>query len=155
MSIQFNNLKIFRKQNGFTQEQIAEKLNVTRQAVAKWERGETVPDIENCIALADIYGTTVDMLVRNLGAENSDDKKHIFGFSKMNDKGQITLPKKCREVFGLNPGDAILVLGDENKGIALVRLGNPLETFKPKGGNKHDSSSGKRTDKKVQGKNSG
>ncbi len=155
MSIQFNNLKIFRKQNGFTQEQIAEKLNVTRQAVAKWERGETVPDIENCIALADIYDTTVDMLVRNLGAENSEDKKHIFGFSKMNDKGQITLPKKCREVFGLNPGDAILVLGDENKGIALVRLGNPLETLKPKGGNKHDSSSGKRTDKKVQGKNRG
>ena len=66
MSIEFNNLKLFRKQNGFTQEEVAEKLNVSRQAVAKWESGETVPDIENCIALADIYGTTVDMLVRNL-----------------------------------------------------------------------------------------
>lgn len=60
MSIEFNNLKLFRKQNGFTQEEVAEKLNVSRQAVAKWESGETVPDIENCIALADIYGTTVD-----------------------------------------------------------------------------------------------
>lgn len=35
----FNNLKLFRKQNGFTQEQVAEKLGVSRQAVAKWERG--------------------------------------------------------------------------------------------------------------------
>ena len=66
MSIEFNNLKLFRKQNGFTQEEVAEKLNVSRQTVAKWESGETIPDIENCIALADIYGTTVDMLVRNL-----------------------------------------------------------------------------------------
>lgn len=96
MSIEFNNLKLFRKQNGFTQEEVAEKLNVSRQAVAKWESGETVPDIENCIALADIYGTTVDMLVRNLTevSDSQDGKKHIFGFSKMNDKGQITLPKK-------------------------------------------------------------
>ena len=44
MSIEFNNLKLFRKQNGFTQEEVAEKLNVSRQAVAKWESGETVPD---------------------------------------------------------------------------------------------------------------
>ena len=98
MSIEFNNLKLFRKQNGFTQEEVAEKLNVSRQAVAKWESGETVPDIENCIALADIYGTTVDMLVRNLTevSDSQDGKKHIFGFSKMNDKGQITLRNAAR-----------------------------------------------------------
>lgn len=157
MSIEFNNLKILRKQNGLTQEQVAEKLNVSRQAVAKWERGETIPDIENCIALADMYGTTVDILVRNVNKfiDSSDDKKHIFGFSKMNEKGQITLPKKCREVFGLDSGDAILILGDENKGIALIKLGNPLEPLKPKGGHRNDNSSGKGTDKKVQGKKRG
>ncbi len=157
MSIEYNNLKLFRKQNGLTQEQVAEKLNVSRQAVAKWENGDTVPDIESCIALAEMYGTTVDMLVRSfsIGEKSTDEKKHIFGFSKMNDKGQITLPKKCREVFGINPGDAILVLGDEDKGIALVRLGNPLEAIRPKGGHRNDSSTGKGTDKKVQGKNRG
>lgn len=157
MSIEYNNLKIFRKQNGMTQEQVAEKLNVSRQAVAKWENGDTVPDIESCVALADLYGTTVDMLVRSfsIGEKSEDEKKHIFGFSKMNDKGQITLPKKCREVFGINPGDAILVLGDEDKGIALVRLGNPLEAIRPKGGHRNDSSTDKGTDKKVQGKNRG
>ena len=158
MSIAFNNLKLFRKQNGYTQEDIAEKLSVSRQAVAKWESGETLPDIENCIALADIYGTTVDMLVRNLTeiSDNQDGKKHIFGFSKLNDKGQITLPKKCREVFGLHPGDAILILGDEDKGIALVKLGGVIETPKPAQGGRHnDSSTGKGSDKKVQRKNGG
>ena len=103
MSIEFNNLKIYRRESGLTQEQVAEKLNVSRQAVAKWENGDTLPDIESCIALADLYGTTVDILVRNLSSytANDDGKKHIFGLSKMNDKGQITLPKKCREVFTL------------------------------------------------------
>ena len=74
----------------------------------------------------------------------------------MNDKGQITLPKKCREVFGLNPGDAILVLGDEDKGMALVKLGGVIEDARnASGGKRNDSSTGKRADKKVQRKNSG
>lgn len=155
MSIEFNNLKIYRKESGLTQEQVAEKLNVSRQAVAKWENGETLPDIENCIALADLYGTTVDILVRNIAsfAVSREGKKHMFGFSKLNEKGQITLPKSCRDVFRLKAGDAILVLGDEDKGIALVKIGNPLEILKPNGGKRNDSSSDKGTDKKVQGKN--
>lgn len=124
----YNNLKLFRKQHGYTQEQIAEKLGVSRQAVAKWERGECLPDIENVIALADIYEITIDSLVRNITALDNDDnderrdKKHMFGVTRVNDKGQITLPKKCREIFGISPGDAILLLGDEDKGIALVKV---------------------------------
>lgn len=127
--IDFNNLKLFRKQNGFTQEQVAEKLGVSRQAVAKWERGESVPDIENVIALADMYEVTVDSLVRNMTSlsDKRSDKKHMFGITRVNDKGQITLPKKCREVFGINTGDAILILGDEDKGIALVRVSEIFE----------------------------
>ncbi|MDE7365664.1 MAG: helix-turn-helix domain-containing protein [Ruminococcus sp.] len=120
-----DNLKILRKKMGLTQEEIAEKLGVSRQAVAKWERGDTMPDIESCIKLADIYGITVDLLVRNAGAEeHTGDGKHIFGCTKMNAKGQITLPANCRKVFGLKEGDNILVLGDEEKGIALVNLGS-------------------------------
>ncbi len=125
----FNNLKLFRKQNGFTQEHVAEKLGVSRQAVAKWERGESVPDIENVIALADMYEVTVDSLVRNMTSlsDKRSDKKHMFGITRVNDKGQITLTKKCREVFGINTGDAILILGDEDKGIALVRVSEIFE----------------------------
>lgn len=126
MALVMNNLKLYRKKSGYTQEQIAEKLGVSRQAVAKWENGDSLPDIENVIALADLYEVTVDYLVRNINEpiKPSEDKdKHIFGFTKLNDKGQITLPKNCREVFGLHAGDAILVLGDEKKGIALVKMG--------------------------------
>lgn len=122
--MQLSRLKMFRKQQGLTQEEIAEKLGVSRQAVAKWERGETMPDIESCIKLADIYETTVDMLVRDIREDHPGDGKHIFGCSKLNSKGQITLPVNCREVFNLKPGDNILVLGDEEKGIALVNLGS-------------------------------
>lgn len=47
--------------------------------------------------------------------------KHIFGMVTIGDKGQIVIPKKARAVFGLQPGDQLLVLGDEEQGIALVK----------------------------------
>ncbi len=123
-----NNLKLYRTQSGLTQEQLAEKIGVSRQAVAKWEKGETLPDIDNIISLADLYGVTIDSLVRNVTAAvgTSEGKKHMFGVAKLNDKGQITLPKKCRSIFGLEAGDMLLVLGDEDKGIAMVKIGESL-----------------------------
>ncbi len=124
MAISFNQLKFYRKQAGYTQEQIAEKIGVSRQAVAKWESGESMPDIESCIRLADFYGTTVDLLVRDLNLpEDVTAGKHVFGMCRMNDKGQITLPPECRKVFHLDSGDMILVLGDEARGIALIKMG--------------------------------
>ena len=128
MAIEFNNLKLYRKQSGMTQEQVAEKLGVSRQAVAKWESGESLPDIENIIALSDLYGTSVDFLVRNMTQPVSDPegRRHMFGMTMVNDKGQITLPKKSRELFGLGAGTALLVLADEDKGIALVKMSECL-----------------------------
>lgn len=122
--MEFNNLKIFRKKNGYTQEQIAEKIGVSRQAVAKWERGEALPDIENIVALADIYEVTIDSLVRNVAAYGgkSPEKQHMFGLVRVNDKGQITLPKQCREIFNIKTADTLLILGDEDRGIALVKV---------------------------------
>ncbi len=128
MAIRYDNLKLFRKKSGLTQEEIAEKLGVTRQAVAKWERGETSPDVEYCIMLAELYGTSVDALLCSSYIKNAtEDGRHAFGVVKVNDKGQITLPKKCREVFGINAGDTLLVLGEEGRGIAIINLGNMPE----------------------------
>jgi len=129
MGLQFSNLRLYRTQSGLTQEELAEKLGVSRQAVAKWERGESMPDIECCVKLAELYGITVDMLLRNMQAAfqsglDDDEHKHIFGVTKLNDKGQITLPAECRRTFGLKTGDTLLVLGDEAKGIAIVNLGS-------------------------------
>lgn len=51
----------------------------------------------------------------------NDQGKQIFGVVRIGDKGQIVIPKEAREVFGLKPGDTLLVLGDITKGIALVK----------------------------------
>lgn len=56
-------LLALRKASGMTQEQLAEKVFVTRQAVSKWERGESVPDLDILVALSEMYGVTLDELV--------------------------------------------------------------------------------------------
>ena len=129
MAVRFDNFRIFRKKNGLTQEDVAEKLGVTRQAIAKWERGESSPDVEFCIKLAELYGTTVDALLCNsyITEDDDDSKKHAFGVAKVNDKGQITLPKTAREMFNIKAGDSLLILGEEGRGIAVVNLGSMPE----------------------------
>jgi AbrB family looped-hinge helix DNA binding protein len=52
---------------------------------------------------------------------SNDQDKVIFGVVRISDKGQIVIPKDARDVFGLKPGDSLLVLGDKTKGIALVK----------------------------------
>ena len=54
-----------RRKNGFSQEELAEKLGLSRQAVSKWERAEASPDTDNLIALARLYGVSLDELVGN------------------------------------------------------------------------------------------
>lgn len=57
------NLQKYRKARNLSQEDLAEKLQVSRQAVAKWEKGANYPDILNLTLLADIFGVTVDALI--------------------------------------------------------------------------------------------
>ncbi len=47
--------------------------------------------------------------------------KHLFGLVKIGEKGQILIPKEARDIFGLKPGDKLLLLGDEAQGLALVK----------------------------------
>lgn len=57
------NIQKFRKKKGFSQEKLAEKCQVSRQAIAKWENGESVPAIDKLIFLADLYELSLDELV--------------------------------------------------------------------------------------------
>ena len=57
------NLQLLRKENGWSQEELAEKCQVSRQAIAKWESGESVPTIEKLIYLAGLYEVSLDELV--------------------------------------------------------------------------------------------
>ena len=54
-----------RKDHGISQEQLAERLNVTRQAISKWETGEGMPDIENILQLSAVFNVSVDYLLKN------------------------------------------------------------------------------------------
>ena len=58
-----NRLYELRKQHGYSQDELAEMLNVSRQAVSKWERSESSPDTDNLIALARLYGVSLDELL--------------------------------------------------------------------------------------------
>ena len=70
-----NNLLEYRKKHRLSQEELAEKIGVSRQAVSKWERGEASPDTDNLIMLAQIYGVTLDELIKgNKSQPSADDQ---------------------------------------------------------------------------------
>lgn len=118
------NLQKLRKQNELTQEALAELVGVARQTIAKWETGESMPDLEMAGKLASALKVSLDDLTN--APENELDGrpgmrgKHMFGVVTVGDKGQIVIPVRARRVFNINPGDQLMVLGDENSGIALV-----------------------------------
>ena len=122
-----DNISRLRNVNGYSQEEVAEKIGISRQAYAKWEKGETIPDVERCQKLAELYGVTIDSLINfsyKVGTTTltpGQKGKHIFGTAKINDRGQIVIPKKARELFGINCGDDLVVLGDEAEGIAIIK----------------------------------
>lgn len=68
-------LKKLRTDKSFSQEKVAEMVGVSRQAVTKWENNQTVPSAENLIALAGIYGISVDEMVTAAATDNIQDKK--------------------------------------------------------------------------------
>lgn len=128
------NLKYLRKKYHYSQEDIAEKIGVTRQSVAKWENGDSLPDVYKCAELAHLFETSVEMLLyynyEENGASAKDkfggDGKYIFGVVKMGERGQIVVPKLARKVFDIKQGDRIIVLGDKEKGMAIAKIPNPF-----------------------------
>ena len=121
-----DNLAQMRKVLQLTQEDVAEKLGVTRQSVAKWESGESIPDLDKCKQLAEIFGVSLDDLAnyepeKNLGLGLPPKGKHLFGLVTVGDKGQIVIPAKARKIFDISTGDQLVVLGDEGQGLALIK----------------------------------
>lgn len=118
------NLQKLRKQKSLTQEALAEAVGVARQTIAKWEAGESTPDLEISGRLASALEVTLDDLVNapegELDSRPGMRGKHMFGVVTVGDKGQIVIPVRARRVFNIHPGDQLMVLGDENSGIALV-----------------------------------
>lgn len=127
-----DNLIQLRKYNRLTQEELAEKVGVTRQAIAKWEAGETMPDLEKSRLLAEAFEVSLDDLANfesedNWGIGVPPKGKHLFGVVTVGDKGQIVIPAKARKLFSIKAGDQLVVLGDESQGIALLKSDDFLQ----------------------------
>jgi len=121
------NLIQLRKIHQLTQEALAEKVGVTRQAIAKWEAGDSVPDLQTGQKLAEVLNVSLDELVsfetdNQAGLLMPPKGKHLFGIVTVGEKGQIIIPVRARKLFNIASGDQIVVLGDETQqGLALLK----------------------------------
>ena len=124
-----DNLKVLRHQNGYTLESLAEIISVSRQTVSKWELGDSVPDITNCIKLASLYKISLDELVtRPLKDIMSEDFAveggRVCGVLELSQECTIPIPNSVMDMFHIQRGDKILLLADRAQGIALVKCSN-------------------------------
>lgn len=72
----FNNrFYTLRKQSGLSQEELANRLNVTRQTISKWEVGDSTPDMEKLIAISDLFNVSLDELVKGEEPQQNEVKK--------------------------------------------------------------------------------
>ena len=94
-----DNLILLRKLNGYSQEDIAEKIGISR--------------IDSLIHTASLDDKTIIPPVPK--------GKHIFGTVTVSDRGQIVIPKQARDLFEIKGGDRLIVLGDESEGLAFVK----------------------------------
>ena len=120
-----------RTQLGLSQEDLAEKLGVSRQSVSKWETGQSVPDLDKLIKLADLFGISVDELVRE-GERPQPPEPPQPQVVYVKEKRSLTGTQTagvCLELIGLAL-DLLGLVGESNLlvflGTALIVLGLPL-----------------------------
>jgi DNA-binding XRE family transcriptional regulator len=121
-----DNLIFMRHKHGYTMEALAEIISVSRQTVAKWESGESYPDIMNCMKLATLYKITLDELVYKplkeaQMNEYSSGGNKICGVLDVAENGAVYLPEVLLEMFDMKVGDKVLLLADRREGIAIVK----------------------------------
>ena len=99
-------LQILRKQNAMSQEKLAEKIGISRQAVAKWESGESCPDVDKIILLSDLFRISIDKLVKDYDDENCS----YEGTKQMNYTNEKEIEFLCRakkSTYAGNGGESI------------------------------------------------
>lgn len=70
-------IQYLRKQKGYSQEELAEKVGVSRQAVSKWESEQSTPDLEKIIAMSDLFEVTTDYILKGIEPVSSTNRKTI------------------------------------------------------------------------------
>ena len=109
-----DNLYELRRKAGLSQEEFAEKLSVSRQAVSKWERGEAYPDTENLIMISNMFGVTIDELLKS---ENIVGDTEFINAEKNNyeEESDKAFRLKVRDNVDLNLSGSITVDDDDTK----------------------------------------
>ena len=115
--MEFNNkLYELRKQKGFSQEELAGRLNVSRQTISKWEIGESTPDMEKLIAISDLFEVSLDELVKGEKAESREtseqtSKSELYSDIKENvltEENKVKA-KKGLKIAGIIVGIIVLI----------------------------------------------
>ncbi len=133
------NLKMYRLLKNLTQEDIAEMLNITPQSVSKWERGESYPDITFLPALANIFETSIDLLIGmdTIRAEQTlyNIHKTATEFQRSGDYASaenvyrdalLIYPNKSGMILGL--AGVLALQGKSEEAIELIERGLPIST---------------------------
>lgn len=115
--MEFNNkLYELRKQKGFSQEELANCLNVSRQTISKWEIGESTPDMEKLVAISDLFDVSLDELVKGEEPEAVDAPEQIIKSELYHDIKEHVLTednkkkaKKGLKIAGIIVGLIILI----------------------------------------------
>lgn len=115
--MEFNNkLYELRKQKGFSQEELANRLNVSRQTISKWEVGESTPDMEKLVAISDLFGVSLDELVKGEKAEPEGASEQIVKSELYSDIKEHVLTednkvkaKKGLKIAGIIAGVIVLI----------------------------------------------
>ena len=110
------NLKYLRKESGLTQEKLAEKLNVSRQAVAKWENGDAMPDAENLKEISYLFGVSTDQLL-----ENKKGKGNTY-FQKSLNSLILNLVYVCAWVIGMVIFTMVSAIQSDNETIVVILM---------------------------------
>ena len=113
-------LKELRKQKGISQEQLAEKIYVSRQAITKWESGNGIPDIENLIAISNLFNESLDSL---LSEEKSLVSKNEFLYESRPEY-DLDSPKKIDLRIGV--AHEVIVEKTKDEKILIVAASNKL-----------------------------
>ena len=123
-----NRLRQLRLKSKMTQEELAEKMNVSRQTVAKWEAGDSIPDIAKCSVLASIFNLYLDDIA-DMFIDRDDERsmhpknQYFLGISKIENR-TVVLPENAMKMYGFKEGDVLLILGNSSQSISLASKNN-------------------------------
>lgn len=76
-------LQLLRKRNGYSQEQLSDKIGIARQTISKWENGQAIPELNGLILLSELYGVTIDRIVKDDECNLLLDKKYDIDIDKV------------------------------------------------------------------------